>query len=216
MSEKKDTRGGLSLQTLVIASLSSLAAALFIHEFWQGGAILGAAVTPVIVAIVSEALRKPAEVITARTGRTVVNPPPVVGEREDKFGIWEDQKPRRRLHVGLAVATGLVAFAIAAFFLTGAELVLGGASDSDRFRVVPGKQERSDRGRGGDRDEPPATTQPQEEETPAPEEQEDPAPETTPPPTATTPPPAQTTPPEELAPPQTTPPPDPDGAAPTP
>lgn len=174
MSGARDNGGGLSLQTLVIASLSSLAAALFIHEFWQAGAVLGAAVTPVIVAIVSEALRKPAQVMTKRTA---VNPPPVVTEREDRFGIWEDQRKRRRRHLrlGLAIATGLAAFAAAAFVLTGAELVLGGASDSDRFRVVPGKQrDRQSR-------EAPARTQPGEA-TPAPAPEEDePAPETTPP-----------------------------------
>ncbi|MDQ3741110.1 MAG: hypothetical protein M3389_09225 [Actinomycetota bacterium] len=190
MASKRDndSGGGLSLQTLIIASLSSLAAALFIHEFWQGGAILGAAVTPVIVAIVSELLRKPADVLSTR--RTAVNPPPVVTEEEDRFGIWEEQRkarPRRRLHIGLAVATGLVAFAIAAFFLTGAELVFGGASDSDRFRVLPGKQERSDRERERDA---PATTQPGEA-APAPDEEQEA------PPTVTVTTPAETTPPED-------------------
>lgn len=187
MSSRQDNGGGLSASTLAIASLSSLAAALVVHTFWQGGAIVGAAVTPVIVALVSEALRKPVDAYRART--TTVNPPPVVAEpREDPFGIWEDQRkaPRRRrpLHVGLAVATGLAAFVIAAFFLTGAELVLGGASDNDKFRVLPGKQEQRD---GGERDAP-AQTQPDGEEQPAP------APEETVPEEA----PEETAPPEEV------------------
>jgi hypothetical protein len=175
MSSRQDNGGGLSASTLAIASLSSLAAALVVHKFWQGGAIVGAAVTPVIVAIVSEALRKPVDAVKART--TTVNPPPVVPDpatsqarapREDRFGIWEAPR-KRRLHVGVAIATGLVAFAIAAFFLTGAELVLGGASDHDKFRVLPGKQEQRDR---GDRDrDAPAQTQPDEEDpAPVPEE----------------------------------------------
>ena len=207
-SKEPDNGGGLSLQTLVIASLSSLAAALVVHKVWQGGAILGAAITPVIVALVSEGLRKPAQVVTARTGRNAVNPPPVVApERDDTFGIWEEQRkqasPRRRLHIGLAVATGLVAFVIAGFFLTGAELVLGGASKNDRFRVLPGKQEkRADRDR--DRDAP-ASTEP-DQANPVPEEDE----EEEAPPTVTVtappeeeeeaPPPAETLPPEETAP----------------
>jgi hypothetical protein len=195
MASKHNQGGGLSLTTLLIASLSSLAAALVVHKFWQGGAILGAAVTPVIVAIVSEGLRKPVDAVKSRT--TTVNPPPVVETpRDDRFGIWEEQRKRRPLHVKLAVATGVVAFLIAAFFLTGAELVLGGASDSDRFRFVPGKQEQKDR---RDRDETPAATQPEEE--PAPEETTpDEAPETVVPtqpvPEETVPvPPAETTPP---------------------
>ena len=204
MSPQKDNGGGLSAQTLVIASLSSLAAALVVHKFWQGGAILGAAVTPVIVALVSEALRKPAQVISAKTTRGAVEPPPVVvPERDDRFGIWEEQKkrrPRRRLHVGLAVATGLVAFLIAAFFLTGAELVLGGASDSDRFRFVPGKQQKKDSGRDAERDrDAPAQTE-QEEAEPAPEEEEE-----APPTVTVTAPPTETVPEDEAPPEETTP-----------
>ena len=195
MAGRQDNGGGLSLQTLVIASLSSLAAALFLHKFWQGGAILGAALTPIIVALVSEALRKPAEVISAKTGRTAVNPPPVVApEREDRFGIWEEQRKRRPLHLKLALATGLVAFAVAAFLLTGAELVLGGASDSDRFRVLPGKQQKKDSGR--DRDAP-ARTEPGQTTPARPEEDE----EQEAPPTVTV-----TTPPEEEVPEEGTPP----------
>ena len=205
MSGQKDNGGGgLSVETLLIASLSSLAAAYFIHTFWEGGAILGAAVTPVIVALVSESLRKPAQVVKARTGRTTevtaIEPPPVVTEREDKFGIWEDQKqarPRRRLHWGLAIATGLAAFALAAFVLTGAELVFGGASDGDKFRVIPGSQQKKDSGGSDSSGKQPQETTPDEEQ-PAPEEQ---APQTAPP--ETTPPeeaPEQQTVPEEQAP----------------
>src|SRR5688500_16956909 len=156
MSSRQDNGGGLSVTTLAIASASSLAAALVVHKFWQGGAILGAAVTPVIVAIVSEGLRKPVDAVKSRT---TVNPPPVSpdpyaqarpsgAEREDPFGIWEDQRAprrgRRKLHIGVAIATGLLAFLLAAFFVTGAELVLGGASSGDKYRVLPGKQKKSD------------------------------------------------------------------------
>lgn len=198
MSSKQDNGGGLSVATLAIASLSSLAAALVVHKFWQGGAILGAAVTPVIVAIVSEGLRKPVDAVKART--TTVNPPPLsVPPTRTVYG------PRRSLRLKLAVATGIVAFLIAAFFLTGAELVLGGASSGDKFRVLPGKQVKLDR---GDRDrDAPAQTQPDEEEPvpeetppqtePPPEDEIAPAPTTPeeePPPAETVPPPAATTP----------------------
>ena len=217
MADKGNSGGGLSLQTLVIASLSSLAAALFIHKFWQGGAILGAAVTPVIVALVSEGLRKPVEVVTTRTGRTreqtAVNPPPVVSPREDKFGIWEEQKAARPLHFKLALATGLVAFAIAAFFLTGAELVLGGASDGDKFRVLPGKQQKKD---SSSKDSSPST-QPEEAQ-PAPEEegQAQPTVTVTAPPEEEVPPPEEEAPEEQAPPSETTPVPDPGATTPVP
>ncbi|HEX2084362.1 MAG TPA: hypothetical protein VHF89_01655 [Solirubrobacteraceae bacterium] len=211
MSRGDDNGGGLSLQTLVIASLSSLAAALFIHEFWQGGAILGAAVTPVIVAIVSELLRKPADAFKGRT--TTVNPPPVVQPREDRYGIWEEQR-RRPLHLKLALATGAVAFLIAAFFLTGAELVIGGADDSDRFRVLPGKQEQKD-SRDRDRDsDAPARTAP-DDSAPAPETTpEETTPEETTP--EEVPPPEETTPEEEAPPEETVPTPEPPATTPVP
>ena len=212
MSSRQDNGGGLSVTTLLIASLSSLAAALVVHKFWQGGAILGAAVTPVIVAIVSETLRKPVDAVKART--TTVNPPPVVPDpatararapREDRFGIWEAPR-KRRLHVGVAIATGLVAFVIAAFFLTGAELVLGGASDGDKFRVLPGKQEKRERDRGDRERDAPAQTQPDEEQ-PAPAAEEttpEEAPEETAPPAAPEETRPEEAPPETVAPPAVT------------
>lgn len=200
-----EPKQGLSAQTLVIASLSSLAAAIFIHKLWPGGAILGAAFTPIIVSLVSEALRKPAAVLATTTrpvqtrdGRTVQDPglppPPRAKPRDDRFGIWEADKVtwRERLstldrkHVKLAVATGLVAFAAVAFALTGAELVFGGAGENDRFRIVPGKQQ-SDAGRDTDEEtadpaQPAPGQQPDDEApapgttTPAPGEDEAPAP----------------------------------------
>ena len=205
---------GLSLQTLVIASLSSLAAAIVVHEFWQGGAIVGAAVTPVIVALVGEGLRRPVQVIqTTRTRRDVpVRDPGLPPESrarpsEDRFGIWEAERPswHERLsgkHLKIAIATGLVAFGIAAFFLTGAELVFGGGSGGDKFTIVPGKQRKHDNG-----DKSSEKTQTQTE--PTGEEQSQTAPEQT---VTVTTPPAEEQPPAETTP-STTP---PGGVAPQP
>jgi hypothetical protein len=56
---------------LMIASLSSLAAALVVSRLWGGGTLIGAAMTPVIVALVSEGLNRPAKVIgTVRQTRS--------------------------------------------------------------------------------------------------------------------------------------------------
>jgi hypothetical protein len=129
---------GISVQTLVIASASSLAAALVVHEIWQGGAIVGAAITPIIVGIVSEALRRPVDRLSAvkEGGRKL--PPdrdhdvaPVSRERgDDPFGLWEERTRRRsrgRTWLALGAITGVIGFAIAAFVLTGSELVFGGS-----------------------------------------------------------------------------------------
>lgn len=56
----------LNLQTLAIASLASAAAAVVTSQFWIQGTWMAAAVTPVIVALVSELLHKPTTVIRER------------------------------------------------------------------------------------------------------------------------------------------------------
>ena len=142
VSTPRQQQGGLSITTLSIASAASVAAAIVVHEIWQGGAILGAAITPVIVAIVSESLKRPVERVTAireeKWARTQVRvpagrsgPPPPELERPDPFGIWQAERQpwyRRldRRHLRLALITGLVAFLIGALVLTVTELVFGG------------------------------------------------------------------------------------------
>jgi hypothetical protein len=67
---------GLSVQTLVIAALASGIAAVLVSHFWQRGTILFSAMTPVAVALISEALRKPVESERLRSGvRSVAKPP---------------------------------------------------------------------------------------------------------------------------------------------
>jgi hypothetical protein len=50
---------GLSIQTLVIAAIASATAAIVISHIWTPGTIIASAMTPVIVALVSEAIRRP-------------------------------------------------------------------------------------------------------------------------------------------------------------
>jgi hypothetical protein len=60
--EKKESGGsGLSLQTLLISAAAAAAAATIVPLFWEQGTLFATAMTPVIVALVSEALRKPVE-----------------------------------------------------------------------------------------------------------------------------------------------------------
>ena len=63
--EPQQKSSGLSLQTLLISSLSAVAAATVVPMFWEKGSIIATAVTPIVVAIVSELLNRPAKVITA-------------------------------------------------------------------------------------------------------------------------------------------------------
>jgi hypothetical protein len=59
----------LSPQTLIIASLASLTAAIVTSTFWQRGTPITAALTPVIVAIASELYSRPARRITEFSSR---------------------------------------------------------------------------------------------------------------------------------------------------
>ena len=71
MSRETQPQGGstLSLQTLLISSLAAVAAAIVVPTFWEKGSLIATAITPIIVAIVSEALNRPAKVITAAAPR---------------------------------------------------------------------------------------------------------------------------------------------------
>ena len=58
---KQSGGSGLSVQTLIISALAAVAAATVVPMFWEQGTIIATAMTPVVVALVSEALRKPVE-----------------------------------------------------------------------------------------------------------------------------------------------------------
>jgi hypothetical protein len=151
----RENKSGISIQTLVISSLSAVAAAIVIPLIWQRGTLVATAMTPIIVALTSEALRKPAEKITAATplvtrrsatGASVRNPerfdPLPPGERDvapevredDPFGLRAAPKPGR--HWKIALATGAVAFLVAVLALTASELVFGGPATKDSGRTT--------------------------------------------------------------------------------
>ena len=69
MSSQAVSRGDgrrLSPRTLGIASVASATAAVVTSLFWKGGTPIAAAVTPVIVSVVSEMLHRPTEKIASR------------------------------------------------------------------------------------------------------------------------------------------------------
>jgi hypothetical protein len=211
--EAREPREGLSIQTLIIAAVSSGIAAVVVSQVWEQGTVFSAAITPVIVALVGEFLKRPTEQVSRRvTSRR--RPPQAGGERErvplPSEPDYEPPVPGRRserdlppevrvyrgggkrvrpVHVGVALATGLIAFAIAATVLTVPELIFGKSVDGKRDTTFFGGRERE---RDTEDQETPAVTVPQETQ-PAPEEQT--TPEEEPPPTTTTPPGTETQPP---------------------
>jgi cell division septation protein DedD len=149
VSSEKEPQGhsSLSIQTLVISSLAAVAAAIVVPMFWERGSLLATAITPIIVAIVSEALNRPAKVITSVTpkvtrrsatgaalrseqpagvGARGEGPEQVPPRREDPFGLYEDERPRRRFPWKLAILTGLLAAVIGAAVVTASELAVFG------------------------------------------------------------------------------------------
>jgi hypothetical protein len=157
--EPNDGGGGLSLQTLLISSLAAVAAAIVVPTFWAKGSLVATAITPIIVAITSELLNRPAKAIktvaprvTRRTatGAAVRNrtpsgvgargdgpeqvPPHEGVSREDPFGLRAGQRPRRRRPLKLAVATGLLAAVIGTGVVTASEIAVFGHSIFDSKR----------------------------------------------------------------------------------
>lgn len=113
----------------MIASASSVVAAVVVSKVWGAGTLIGAAATPVIVTFVGELLKKPAEKITvvrvSESGTEVQEraAPPGAGELGERSVHRSRRKP-----LLIALGTGLVAFVIGAAVLTSSELVFGDAS----------------------------------------------------------------------------------------
>jgi hypothetical protein len=201
---KPEDKGGLKLSTLLISSCSAVAAAIIVPMFWERGSLIATAVTPIIVALVSEALNRPTKVITdvaprvarrSGTGAAVrVEQPTGVGARgeglqrvsrwgdeDDPFGLrTPERKPRRRFPWKLGLATGLAAAIIGAGAVTASELAIFGHSVSGKERstsVFGGSRDAA-----GDEEETPTPTPEATEEataTPTPEATETAAPEAT-------------------------------------
>jgi hypothetical protein len=151
----REQSGGLSITTLLIASGSAAAAAVIVPLFWERGSIVATAITPIIVTLTSEALRKPVEKVSTvgvwrktpqgtavreprgrdfevhdpEEERLEIDP----GQRDDPFGLREPERrsifTRRALII--ALVTGLLAFAIAAVVVTAGELTFGGSTSGN-------------------------------------------------------------------------------------
>jgi hypothetical protein len=104
----------LSPADLAIASVSSAAAAVIVHALWKPGTVIAAALTPILMSLFAEALRRPAELMRVRTG-------------SGDGGRATVELHRSRPRWGRAVVIGLAAFGLGAAGLTAAEVVLNRA-----------------------------------------------------------------------------------------
>src|SRR3954447_7790283 len=130
--QTREEQRRLSIRTLVIASVASAAAAVVTSRFWIHGTWISAALTPVIVAVVSEMLHRPTEAVARRvtTARTAVLPegpgPEPIPEQVTVYGRPRSGgRSRKKFAAGLVAGTAALAFAIGAAALTLPELIAG-------------------------------------------------------------------------------------------
>ena len=224
IASTREDESRLQVRTLIIASAASLAAALITSRFWIQGTPIAAALTPVIVTIVSELLNRPTEAIAKRvtTDRTAILPqatgagppgPPRRGARPRRA------RPRGRAGPGSGVPAGAeeplgahppeggpahrgLGLRIAAAALTLPELIAGEpVGNGDRTTSLFGGRDRDN---GDDEQQQPDQTTPQQEteESPPPETvtEEQPSPQRAAAPTTEEPPATVPTVPEQVPP----------------
>lgn len=160
MSASPTSRGsGIDFTTLIITAVASATAAYVTSEIWAPGTLASAAITPVIVALVKEALFKPADVVTrAVPVRGVVRSAPPAGQPDDPVASFEVDEQRVAQHGEIpgssspfprhawkvAVVTGLLGFLVAAVIITVPEFVAGSsATDGDRQTTFFGGKKNS-------------------------------------------------------------------------
>lgn len=159
-SDTSSRSSGVDLQTLVITAVASASAAYVTSEIWAPGTLASAAITPVIVALVKEALAKPADVVTrAVPVRGVVRS---AGRADEPYDPIQPLPPPEELRVPqageipgssravprhawkVAIATGLLGFLVAAVIITVPEFVAGkAATGGDRQTTFFGGKKSS-------------------------------------------------------------------------
>ena len=153
----------MSTRTLTIASVASATAAAVTSQLWIAGTWIAAALTPVLVALISEAMHRPTERIArawtaagageARTSRAISpthreptavtgTPGPVrVYRAGGGSGSRSTMLTRRRIAIGTVAATAAIACVIGLLTLTTVDLLSGGSvgKGSGRFTLAGGK-----------------------------------------------------------------------------
>lgn len=212
-SQEREEERRLSIRTLAIASLASATAAILTSQFWAGGTPFAAAVTPVIVALVSEMLHRPTAAIARRvtSERTAILDPPVEEKppsqeaprrestSEPPVRVYSTQRPalgrRRKIAVGVVATTAVLAFAIAAVALTVPELITGRSLvKSDRNTTLVPTKRNKDSDEKQQQEQQTTPTVPEEKSPPATSEEDSQRTETAPTETETTPSETETTP----------------------
>ncbi len=158
-----------NVRTLVFASIGAAVAAILTSQFWIAGTPIAAAMTPVIVALVSEMLHRPTEKIAQKfTTETdalpesagAARPPDEPGPPARDVTLYTREK--RQLPWGKILATGAAAFLIGAAIVTLPELISGQSfGKGDGRTSILGNNRDRDRNSGNEEEAAPAEEQQQ-------------------------------------------------------
>lgn len=220
-AEREEARR-LNTRTLTIASAASATAAAVTSQLWIAGTWIAAALTPVLVALISEAMHRPTERIarawtsegdapgSSGVSATRAEPTTVTGSAGPmrvyrQSGQRTTMLTKRRIAIGTVAATAAAAFVIGLVALTTVDLVSGGSvgKGSGRLTLVgSGGDDTKDQPEKKEDATPDQQRSPDQQETTPAEEPpttSEPAPEEPPPTdTAPVPPPSETPPGEPL------------------
>lgn len=200
MGSASNDRQGLSVTTLAISSLAALLAAVIVSLFWERGTLIATAVTPVIVALVSEGLAKPADKLEEAASSVVAKTPlgDVLHDHDGAGGTPDELRPgdapadpaladaaekpdpaaaeptdhgTRNRRIVIALITGVLAFIIAAVVLTGTEMATGGSlGTSNRTTLFGGSSNKPKEKEDGGQTDQPSDSTGRPEENDQPDE----------------------------------------------
>jgi hypothetical protein len=222
-SVEREEERRLNTRTLTIASAASASAAAVTSQLWIAGTWIAAALTPVLVALISEAMHRPTERIArawtseremraTQAATPTRREPTTVSGTAGPVRVYRQSGPRttmltkRRIAIGTVGATAAIAFVIGIVALTTVDLVSGGSvgKGSGRSTLFSGgsnKKEQPQQDQSEDAN-PDQQQRPEEQQQTAPSDEPtttEPAPDEQPPSdTAPVPPPSDTPPGEPL------------------
>jgi hypothetical protein len=144
-SAEREEERRLNTRTLTIASVASASAAAVTSQLWIAGTWIAAALTPVLVTLISEAMHRPTERIarawtsdregrssgtsstTRREPTSVTGTPGPVRVYRQSGSRTSTMLTKRRIAIGTVAATAAIAFVIGTVALTTVDLVSGGS-----------------------------------------------------------------------------------------
>ena len=217
-SVEREEERRLNTRTLTIASVASASAAAVTSQLWIAGTWIAAALTPVLVAMISEAMHRPTERIArawtseremraTQAATPTRREPTTVSGTAGPVRVYRQSGPRttmltkRRIAIGTVAATAAIAFVVGIVALTTVDLVSGGSvgKGSGRSTLFSGSDRKEQPQQDQNQDANPDQQQrPEEQQQTAPSDEPtttEPAPDEQPPSdTAPVPPPSETPP----------------------